>query len=328
MTAVDPEMRVPAKAAVALEPGVAALPRTSPGVRPGRLRSNPTPRRHPLHDLCDVFAVALNRGLDRTKVARRIHRAHLARTEWLPLDLPLTAAAAHPDLDGLRVAFLTDLHAGAYLHEPELDALFGAVMARQPDLICFGGDLINTRAREIELFDRPLRRLSAPLGVYAVAGNHDHRWTPDIGDWQDFLETRGVQVLANAGLRLQRGRGSLWLAGVDDLTDGQPDLRRALWGRGELEPTVVLAHQPDHFREISGHGVDLVLSGHTHGGQIKPFGVAPIRHTRFGYLGGTYDCPFGGRSKLHVSRGVGVTILPLRMGARPEVTMVTLRAGR
>lgn len=291
---------------------------------PGRLRSHPDPRRHPLHEAVDVFAIALNRWLDRFAWARSLHRSHLARTEYRRVNLPVAADRAA--LHGLRIAFLTDLHAGAYLHEPELQELFDRVMAREPDLICFGGDLVNTRAEEIELFDRPLRSLRAPLGVYAVAGNHDHRWTPDIGSWQDYLERRGVHVLANQGVRIERGDASLWLAGVDDLTDGQPDVRRALWGRAKSEPTVVLAHQPDHFPELAEHGVDLVLSGHTHGGQIKAFGWAPIAHTRHGYLDGGFECPHGGRSRLHVSRGVGVTILPLRMGARPEVTIVEVEA--
>ena len=185
---------------------------------PGRLRSRPDARRGLLHETVDVFAVALNRWLDGMAFARALHRRCLSGLEWRRVAWRVPAAAA--GLAGLRIAFLTDLHAGAYLRTRELDELFADVMAKRPDLILFGGDLINTRADEIRYYDGPLQRLSAPLGVHAVAGNHDHRWCEDIGDWQDFFEARGVQVLANQGRRLTHGGASLWLCGVDDLTDG------------------------------------------------------------------------------------------------------------
>ena len=287
-----------------------------------RLRSWPSPHRPLLREAIEQVAVALNRALDTLPWMHALHRRALARLEFSEVALPVGACVG---LDGLRIAFLTDLHAGSYLTEETLLAICEDVTRRAPDLICLGGDLINSRAVEMHLLDRPLRALRAPLGVFAVPGNHDHRWIEDMGDWQDYLETRGVEVLANSGRRIARGGSSFWLGGVDDLTDGRPDMGAALRGRHRGEPSVLLAHQPDHFVEAAQHGVDLVLSGHTHGGQVKLLGWAPISHTRHGFVDGGFA---HGASRLYVSRGVGTTVLPLRFGARPEIPVVTLVADR
>ncbi|MFO1053839.1 MAG: metallophosphoesterase [Planctomycetota bacterium] len=286
-----------------------------------RVVSNPHAKRPLLRELVDVFAVALNRALDTIPLTHALHRRALARLEFSDVEL---AVGARAGLHGLRIAFLSDLHAGSFLDEATLLRVCEDVVARQPDLICLGGDLINSREREIELLDRPLRALRAPLGVFAVPGNHDHRWMDDMGDWQDYLSARGVTVIANCGRRITRGGSSFWLGGVDDLTDGMPDMHAALRGRREGEPTILLAHQPDHFPEAAEHGVDLVLSGHTHGGQVKLLGRAPISHTRHGFVDGHFARE---TSRLYVSRGVGATVLPLRMGARPEIPFVRLVAG-
>jgi predicted MPP superfamily phosphohydrolase len=287
---------------------------------PERLRSWPSPRRRALHEFLDIFAVGLNRAIGDTRWAKALHRRALAQMEYS--EVPF-AVGPRPGLDGLRIAFLTDLHAGSYLDADDLHAVFAEVARRAPDLVCFGGDLINSRPEELDLLDEPLRLLRPRLGCFAVPGNHDHRWYPDMGDWHDRLRRGGVEVLNNHGLRIQNGGDSFWLCGVDDLTDGRPDLRRALWGRGRDEPTLLLAHQPDHFPEAAAHGIDLTLSGHTHGGQLRFFGWAPITHTRHGFTAGGFEHE---RSRLYVSRGVGVTVLPLRTGARPEVPFIELRA--
>src|SRR5690606_3901908 len=135
-------------------------------------------------------------------------------------------------------------------------------------------------------------------------------------------ERAGVQVLCNRGVRLARGRASLWLCGVDDLTEGRPDVDAALAGRDAGEPCVMLSHHPDLFPEIAERGVDLTLSGHTHGGQIAPFGLVPIRHSAHGYDRGAFARD---GSRLYVGRGIGAVILPLRIGAAPELPIITLR---
>jgi uncharacterized protein len=161
------------------------------------------------------------------------------------------------------------------------------------------------------------------FGMFAVPGNHDHFWGPDIGLWTSFLQDQGVTVLLNQGQRIEHGGASLWLCGVDDLTEGQPDLSRALAGRRHGEPSILLSHHPDFFFEAAAVDVSLTLAGHTHGGQIRWRGKAPLHHSKFGYEQGWFE---ENDSRLYVGRGVGVTLLPIRIDAPPEIPMITLRA--
>jgi len=173
------------------------------------------------------------------------------------------------------------------------------------------------------IFRKALAELRPRYGMFAVPGNHDHFSGEDISLWRAFLEDNGVAVLMNRGVRIQHGGQSLWLCGVDDLTEGVPDLEAALDGRREGETSVLLSHHPDFFFEAVAAEVDMQLSGHTHGGQIRIAGRAPIHHSRFGYERGWFR---ENDSHLYVSRGVGVTLLPIRIDAAPEVPMITLRS--
>ncbi|MFO1076869.1 MAG: metallophosphoesterase [Planctomycetota bacterium] len=284
--------------------------------RPIGLLSGP---RTPLRRLFARACASVNRTLDLLPLLRWLH-VRTQRGILLPeLELHVPRAGG---LDGLRIAFVSDVHAGSFMNERDLAAIFARVAAAEPDLVLFGGDLVNTRERELLLFRRPLRLLQPRHGMFAVPGNHDHFWGPDIGLWTSFLADHGVRVLLNRGVRITHGDGSLWLCGVDDLTEGCPDIAQALAGRGDGEPCVLLSHHPDFFFEAAANGVELTLSGHTHGGQIRVFGRAPIHHSRFGYEQGWFE-QHGAR--LYVGRGVGVTVLPVRIDAPPEVPIVTVR---
>lgn len=263
---------------------------------------------------------ALNRLLDVLPFGRMLH-ARIRRSLEMPaLEISMPAAGG---LDGLRIAFVSDVHAGSFLNEDDLTAIFARVAAAEPDLVLFGGDLINTRERELLLYRKPLALLRPRYGMYAVPGNHDHFWGQDIGLWTAFLQDHGVRVLANHGVRIQHGGSSLWLCGVDDLTEGVPDIRDALEGRRNGEPTILLSHHPDFFFEAAACDVALTLSGHTHGGQIRVGGKAPIHHSRFGYERGWFE---ENGCRLYVGRGVGVTLLPIRIDAPPEIPLITVRS--
>ena len=159
------------------------------------------------------------------------------------------------------------------------------------------------------------------LGVFAVPGNHDHEADPELRTWTSVLEEHGVTVLRNSGRRIFHEGEPLWLAGVDDLSFGPPDLEDALHGAQEDEPILLLSHHPDVFIEAAWGGVDLTLSGHTHAGQITLFGWSPLGHSLLGYWAGHY---VEDGAQLYVGGGVGITGLPLRVHAPGEVPLIRL----
>jgi predicted MPP superfamily phosphohydrolase len=294
-----------------------------PGGRHAPLPNGPlTGPRTPLRRAFAETLANLNRLLDRLPIGHWLHR-RIRRALQMP-ELEFELPRGGGGLDGLRIAFVSDVHAGSFLDEDDLCRIFERIAGGEPDLVLFGGDLVNTRERELLLFQKPLQLLRPRLGMFAVPGNHDLFWGPDIGLWTSFLHEQGVVVLRNLGHRIERAGASLWLCGVDDLTEGQPDLSRALAGRRDGEPAILLSHHPDFFFEAAAVDVELTLAGHTHGGQIRWRGRAPIHHSRFGYEQGWFR---ENGCALYVGRGVGVTVLPLRIDAPPEIPMITLRAG-
>ncbi len=266
------------------------------------------------------FAGAANRWLYGLPPGRWQGRRLARGLELSQVEIALERG--HAALDGLRIAFVSDVHSGTFMDTSDIDRLFERIAALEPHLVCLGGDLVNALPEEMLAFREPLRRLAPPLGIWAVPGNHEYVVERDLKTFHDVLSEAGVGVLLNEGRRIVVGAGSFWLAGVDDHSLGRPDLPLALHGAYPHEPVLLLSHHPDLFHESSSAGVDLTLSGHTHGGQIVLGGRTPLRHTRLGFWRGHFR---RGAAQLYVSRGVGVTILPLRVGARAEVPILTLR---
>ncbi len=257
-----------------------------------------------------LYPTALGRLFD-----RRLRRdRELVRRE---IELPGWAAG----LDGLTVAFLSDLHAGHFLSRRDLEGIADELNVLAPELVFLGGDLINTHWEEVHELEGFLDRIRAPLGIFAVPGNHEYYKVSHIPPWMKFLEDRGVHVLFNRGARVRRADTDLWIGGVDDLTEGEPDLDGALDGQRPGENVLLLSHHPDVFDEASERAIDLQLSGHTHGGQIRLGRFAPITHSVHGYVQGLHQ---QNGARLYISRGVGVTVVPLRVGAPAEVSFLRL----
>jgi uncharacterized protein len=239
-----------------------------------------------------------------------------------PVEVQLARGGA--ELNGFRLAFLSDLHVGFFFSEAEFVQLADKVSEWTPDLICLAGDLVDHEPHELQWLRAGLARLRAREAVVAVPGNHDYAAEPDLKVFREILEEAKVIPLWNRGMRLRRGSASIWVAGVDDLTAGEPDLEAALAGLSEDEPAILLSHHPDLFSEAAHAGVDLTLSGHTHGGQITWFGkplLPGTHHTRFGYWQGRHEVD---GAQLLVGRGVGVSVLPIRLSAAPEVLLIEL----
>lgn len=226
-------------------------------------------------------------------------------------------------LDGLTIAHLSDLHLGPYLGAAELAHAVEMVQRLSPQLVVISGDFVSRGSEwQREEMLAPLAALQAVSGVFAVLGNHDH-WT-DPAWVAATVQRLGVTVLSNSAHRLSDSEHGLWLIGVDDIWVGAEDLERALVGVPESSCRLLLAHEPDFADKAARWGIDLQLSGHSHGGQVRlPLLGAPL----LPLWGRKY--PIGlqraGDTWVYTNRGLGVIEPPVRFNCRPEVTLLTLK---
>jgi predicted MPP superfamily phosphohydrolase len=240
--------------------------------------------------------------------------------------VPVTLRGLDPALDGFRIVTFSDGHLSATYGGRRFERLVEVVNEQRPDVVAIIGDLVDGGVDELRDEVAPLADLVSGQGVYFVTGNHEY--FVDTRAWLRHLPTLGVDVLRNERVSLTRGTAAFDLAGIDDRTaasSGVPghgaDLDAALDGRDDDTPVVLLAHQPVMLEQAVTAGVDLQLSGHTHGGQLWPFDYA-IRLDQPTVDGLSRH----GDTQLYVTRGAGYWGPPVRIGARPEVTVVELRS--
>jgi len=307
---------------------------------PKRPRSAPFPRRplpppramtgqeqrwlNPSHGLLKL----LERSVDR--VASRYVFPHLLGiwspySRQLPRRLVISEATLSPprwpaNMPPLRVLLLTDIHAGPFLLPEVLSRVLGGLMELEPDLVALAGDIVTGGPRDLDGFLEGLRVLSlAPLGAWFAFGNHEY-FTPDPAEVEKQLGFAGIRTLRNQSVRLEHGGASFVLGGLDDLVLGNPDWQRLLEPAGP--PHVLLSHNPDVFYQAEKLEIGLVLSGHTHGGQIRlPGGPPLVRQSRYSLDEGIMTF---GSSVIVVSCGLGASGLPWRIGVRPEAVLLTI----
>ena len=232
------------------------------------------------------------------------------------------------EFHGFRIAQLSDVHHSPFLSEAEIAAAVRQTNELRADLVALTGDYVSHSPDYIAGCARALGQLRAPLGVFAVLGNHDH-WTDGAAVAAAFAG-QGICVLDNENLRIERDGAYIRLVGIDDLTVGRDDLQKALADTAPEETRVLLSHNPRIIREAARAGIELILSGHTHGGQInwrlltgredrkvRRWLQRPSRRFMRGHtqLGGT---------QLYVNRGLGTVVVPLRYGCPPEITLLEL----
>lgn len=225
-------------------------------------------------------------------------------------------------LDGVRIALLTDFHLTGFGDEQR--QVIQAVRDASPDLLCLGGDFIE-KDRNLQFLIPYVMELGRGRKAFAVLGNHDHGRGVDTSRLMDDLRRAGIQLLVNESA-VARIRGvAIDVAGVDDPHTGRADLGKALARvRGERF-VLLLAHSPDILLDPGVGRADLVLSGHTHGGQVRLPVLGPLRTaTRVGRKAAAGLVEMGG-TRIYISRGLGLSFLPIRFGCRPEVSVLTLR---
>ena len=224
-------------------------------------------------------------------------------------------------LDGLRIVHLSDIHHSPFTSREQVERAVELANSLQPDVVALTGDYISHEREYVAPCAEMLGRLRARAGVYAVLGNHDN-WV-DAALVTDLFRAEGIKVLVNEGMRFEHRGASFWMAGVNDTMVGLEDLPLALAGSRSDEMKLLLAHNPIILRRAARAGVDLVLAGHTHGGQVtwrsERSASGRVRRRILRGLGRR------GETQIYVTRGVGTVVLPVRYGCRPEVTLLQLR---
>ncbi len=254
-------------------------------------------------------------------------------------DVPLPNLA--PDLEGLTIALLSDLHVGAVVSPSHVAKAVALANELEPELVAVVGDFVTGAGGYAIACARELAALKAPLGVFGVLGNHDVWADPRL--IVEMLSRNGVAVLRDETAAVRRGAASLSLVGLEDSgysgsASMTPEVLSLRW-RGKMalarkllssaqgtDLTILLVHNPDVNEFLEDAPVDLALSGHTHGGQIVlPFLGPPLLPSSFGqkYAAGLVQGP---SSPVYVTRGVGMTRPAVRLNCRPEVTLLTLRS--
>jgi len=224
-------------------------------------------------------------------------------------------------LDGFKIIHLSDTHHSPFTSLEHIARAVKIANRLRPDMFLLTGDYVSHEDKYIAPVAEVLGKLRSEFGTFACLGNHDHWTNADLVT--HLFRGEGINVLINEGLRFEARGGSFWLAGVDDHMVGKTDVPAALKGSFPDEMKLLLAHNPIIFRQAVKAGVDLTLSGHTHGGQVKirddEKRILPRRkltaglHTRKS-------------SQIYITRGIGTVVLPVRYQCPPEITLLELRA--
>lgn len=229
------------------------------------------------------------------------------------------------EFDGLRVALVSDLHVGPSRGAEFTQRVVDLVNSERPDLVLIAGDLVDGTVAKVAPDLAPLSQLSAPLGVFGVSGNHEF-YADDGGRWLDVWDRLGIRTLRNERATIARAGAQIDIAGIHDYSSPspyEPDLPAALDGRDSSRLLLLLAHEPRQAWQASDLGVDLQLSGHTHGGQMWPINyLVALQQPQVEGLGTVGD------TAIYTTRGAGTWGPPIRVGATPEVTILKLTRNR
>ena len=242
-------------------------------------------------------------------------------------DLVIESDKISSDFENMKIIFFADIQMDYFYtkNKKKIRKIVNFINQEKPDVILFGGDYIN-KARGTKAVFEELKLLKAEKGIYTVYGNHDYY---DFKKITSRLKDLGIHILKNDSIRLVSENESIIIAGIDDYLRGKPDVERAL-ENSSGNFTVLLCHNPDYFEIMpkeSKKKADIILSGHTHGGQLNLFGFAPFVPSRYGskYRYGLKETENG---RIYISSGLGGVVFPMRFMAKPEIVNLILRKKR
>lgn len=269
------------------------------------------------------FVKQVGYGLAVVPFGLSTYGVYVASQEFVIERISITLPRWPEPLRGLKIVQLTDIHVGVFMTQERLDEYVKIVNRLEPDLVVITGDFVSSSSRYVRPAIRALSQLRARLGVFGTVGNHDH-YTNSIFPLIEGFARNNMKMLFNENMDLHINGSKLNLIGIDYLNGHAAGFDEALRGIPLDGPTLLLSHQPNVFPKAAQQGIDLILSGHTHGGQVNlnvlGLEITPARIIT-PYVAGLYE---EGQSKLYVSRGLGTTGPPVRINAPPEITQMTL----
>ena len=224
------------------------------------------------------------------------------------------------NLDGFRLLHLSDIHHSPFTSLEHISRAVEISNELKPDMFVLTGDFVSHEPEYIEPMAQAMGRLKSEFGTFACLGNHDHR--TDAAMVTDSLRAENIRVLINEGFRFSARGASFWLCGVDDYMVGHTDLRSAMRGSFPDEMKMLLAHNPKSLYRAARASVDLMFSGHTHGGQVRLRDEEKKILPRRKFASGLYRRK---DTQVYITRGIGTVVLPVRFGCPPEISLIELR---
>ncbi|MDQ0196727.1 metallophosphoesterase [Paenibacillus wynnii] len=305
-----------------ITPGVSSTKR----VEPGSSHKQPDPSMQGFNDTKISRRKFLGRGIAALIGAGLLTGGYAWKAEpnWLEITrMDLMLDDLPSAFNGIKVVHFSDTHLGFNKDADDLSALVADIEKEAPDLICFTGDIVDSESSDLIAAVPVLARLSAPLGKFAIFGNHDYKHTDQLA--QLFKEA-GFRLLRNESSLIKRGNEVIAVAGLEDLLHGKPDPQATVKNIPEGTFTLLLMHEPDYADTAEAYPFNLQLSGHSHGGQIR-LPLLGALFTPYGsqkYIAGLYYTE-AKKMPVYVNRGFGETYMPFRLLCRPELTVFTLR---
>jgi uncharacterized protein len=252
----------------------------------------------------------------------RVAKVAIDEAKSLSLErIEVRLARLPKQLDGFRIIHLSDIHHSPFTGLDHIKRTIRICNRLRPDMVVLTGDYVSHEAEYIKPVAKALGELRSRLGTFGCLGNHDH-WT-DADLVTRHLVENGISMLINSGSRFEADGAAFWLAGVDDHMVGKTDVPSALRGSYPDEMKLLLAHNPVIFREAVRNGVDLTLSGHTHGGQVKLRDDDKRLWPRRRLSAGLHARR---QSQIYITRGIGTVVLPVRYQCPPEISLLELKA--